>query len=122
MTTIAEGREVEQFDGSIKFVRGKKGESLKHIADELEQMPGLIAGWNDIAKDAVLDEGQIIYIQPKRNKSHSAETHVVEKGETLWGVSQRYGVKLKKLAQYNAMGIADPLTPGQKVWLRKPRK
>lgn len=120
--TIGAGREVEQFEGRIKFVRAKKGETLKHLADELEQMPGLLAGWNDISKDAVLDEGQLIYIQPKRNKSHSAEMHVVEKGETLWGVSQRYGVKLKKLAQYNGMGIADPLKAGQKVWLRKPRK
>ncbi|HMC97001.1 MAG TPA: glucosaminidase domain-containing protein, partial [Flavobacteriales bacterium] len=120
--TIGAGREVEQFEGRVKFVRARKGETVKHIADELEQMPGLIAGWNDIAKDAVLDEGQIIYIQPKRNKSHNAETHVAEKGETLWGVSQRYGVKLKKLAQYNRMGIADPLKAGQRVWLRKPRK
>jgi len=119
--TIGAGRAVEQFEGRIKFVRAKKGETLKHVADEVEQMPGLIAGWNDLAKDAVLEEGQIIYIQPKRSKSRSAETHVAELGETLWGVSQRYGVKLKKLAQYNAMGIADPLKAGQKVWLRKPR-
>ncbi|HRT54262.1 MAG TPA: LysM domain-containing protein, partial [Flavobacteriales bacterium] len=60
-------------------------------------------------------------IQPKRNKAKHAEFHLAEQDETLWGISQRYGVKLKKLAAYNGIGIADPLTPGQRVWLRKPR-
>ncbi len=75
-----------------------------------------------MAKDGRLEEGQIVYIQPKRNKSKAQESCTAQQGETLWGISQRYGVKLKKLAKYNDMGIADPLQPGQKVWLRKPRK
>ena len=119
--TIGAGRNVEKFEDRIKFVRAKKGDNIRKIADDIEQMPGLVAGWNDLAKDAQLEEGQIIYIQPKRNKSKSTELHIAEQGETLWGVSQRYGVKLKKLAKYNSMGIADPLRAGQKVWLRKPR-
>ena len=74
-----------------------------------------------LPKDQPLEEGQAIFIQPKRNKSRAPEYHAAELGETLWGISQRYGVKLKKLAAYNGIGIADPLTPGQRVWLRKPR-
>ncbi|HEX2618284.1 MAG TPA: glucosaminidase domain-containing protein, partial [Flavobacteriales bacterium] len=119
--TIGAGREIEKFDGRIKFVRAKKGDNIRKVAADIEQMPGLVAGWNDLSKDASLEEGQIVYIQPKRNKSTSPEVHVAEEGETLWGISQRYGVKLKKLAKYNAMGIADPVRAGQKVWLRKPR-
>ncbi|MFT3886464.1 MAG: glucosaminidase domain-containing protein [Flavobacteriales bacterium] len=120
--TIGAGREIEKFKGRTKFVRAKKGDSIRKVAEDIEQMPGLVAGWNDLPKDAQLEEGQVIYVQPKRNKSNDPEVHVAEQGETLWGVSQRYGVKLKKLAKYNDMGIADPLKPGQKVWLRKPRR
>lgn len=117
--TIGNQRPVELFDGRIKFVRARKGETVKDIANEIEQMPGLVAGWNDIAKDGSFEEGQIVYIQPKRNKNKDQESCIAEKGETLWGISQRYGVKLKKLAKYNNMGIADPVQAGQKVWLRK---
>lgn len=121
VVTIGSGRAVEKFEGRIKFVRAKKGEPLRRIADEVEQMPGLIAGWNDLPKDAVLEEGQVVYLQPKRNKSKTTAFHLAEQGETLWGISQRYGVKLKKVAAYNGLGIADTLKPGQKVWLRKHR-
>jgi len=120
--TIGNMRPVELFDGRIKFVRARKGETVKDIADEIQQMPGLVANWNDIAKDGSLEEGQVVYIQPKRNKNKDRESCIADKGETLWGISQRYGVKLNKLAKYNNMGIADPVRAGQKVWLRRPRK
>lgn len=120
--TIGGGREVFTSENRVKFVLAREGETVARIAAELEQMPGWIAGWNDMAKDERLEEGQVIHIQPKRNKSKVAATHVAEAGETLWGISQRYGVKLKKLAQYNNMGIADTVVAGQVVHLRKPRK
>ncbi len=119
--TIGSRREVLVSDAHVKYVRAKQGETADLIAQQLEQMPGWIAGWNDMARDQKLDEGQVVYIQPKRNKCKSTEFHMAEAGETLWGISQRYGVKLKKLAQYNGVGIADAVQPGQKVWLRKPR-
>ncbi len=120
--TIGDARAVELFDGRIKFVRAKKGESLRDIAAEIQQMPGLVAGWNDLPKDSRLQEGQVIYIQPKRNRSKSEEVGIAQAGESLWDISQRYGVKLKRLAKYNHMEPTDTLQPGQKVWLRKPRK
>lgn len=120
--TIGNGRAIEEFEGRIKFVRAKKGDTVRRIAEDIEQMPGLVAGWNDMGKDATLEEGQVIFIQPKRNKSRSTEMHRAEAGETLWGVSQRYGVKLKKLARYNDLSEDARLQAGQQIWLRKPAK
>lgn len=120
--TIGQARPVEVFEGRIKFVRARKGETLRDIAAEVEQMPGLVAGWNDMGKDSRLEEGQVVFIQPKRSRSKVQDTCTAQQGETLWGISQRYGVKLKKLAQYNNMSIADPVQAGQTIWLRKPKK
>lgn len=119
--TIGGGREIFRSDGNVKFVKAKGGETIARIAAELEQMPGWIAGWNDMGRDEVLEEGQTIYIQPKRNKAKHAEFCLAEQGETLWGISQKYGVKLKKLAKYNELDIASELKAGQRIWLRKPR-
>lgn len=120
--TIGNAREVALSEGKVKYVRAKKGDTVRRIAQDIEQMPGLIAGWNDLSKDAPLEEGQIVYIQPKRNKSRTLEVHSAEAGETLWGVSQRYGVKLKKLAAYNDLPVDARLQSGQQVHLRKPRR
>ncbi|HRH38485.1 MAG TPA: glucosaminidase domain-containing protein, partial [Flavobacteriales bacterium] len=112
---IGAGREVERFEDRIKFVRAKDGDTFRKLADELEMTHGMLARWNDMDPNAALTDGQVVYIQPKRNNSKSTEVHVAEQGETLWGVSQRYGVKLNKLAKYNDLPIATQLQAGQKV-------
>ncbi|MGB3527651.1 MAG: glucosaminidase domain-containing protein [Flavobacteriales bacterium] len=122
VVTIGNARAVELFDGRIKFVRAKKGESVKDIADEIQLMPGVVANWNDMPKDGRFEEGQVVYIQPKRNKSKRLESCIADSGETLWSISQRYGVKLKRLEKYNNLGPNDAVKAGQKVWLQKPKK
>lgn len=115
------GRAVQQFEGRIKYVVAKDGETFRKLADELEMTHGMLARWNDMDKDARLQEGQMIFIQPKRNTAKTESTHTVRAGETLWDISQRYGVKLKRLAKYNGLGERDALQAGQRIWLRKPR-
>lgn len=118
--TIGAGRAVDSFEGRIKFVRVKSGDTMRKLADELEMTHGMIARWNDMDKEAGLTEGQVIYIQPKRSSSKSTALHTAVAGESLWDVSQRYGVKLKKLAKYNGVAEDARLQEGQKVYLRKP--
>lgn len=118
--TIGGSRPVERFEGRIKFVRAKAGDSFRKLADELELTHGMLARWNDLDKEAALSEGQIVFIQPKRNKALDAETHTAREGESLWGVSQQYGVKLDRLAKYNGLPKEARLSAGQQVWLRKP--
>lgn len=120
--TIGAGRSVEQFEGRIKYVTAKEGDTFRKLADDLEMTHGQLARWNDMDKEASLKAGQRIFIQPKRNASKSMDTHVARAGETLWGISQQHGVKLSKLAKYNALPIDALLTEGQKVRLRKPAR
>lgn len=120
--TIGAARPVELFEGRIKFVRAKAGDDLRKLARELEMTHGMLARWNDMDKEAALAEGQVVYIQPKRNAAKGAITHTATAGETLWDVSQRYGVKLARLSKYNELPWDARLAPGQKVHLVKPRK
>ncbi len=122
VVTIGAGRSVEMFEGRIKYVRAKQGDTFRKLADELEMTHGMLARWNDMDKEAPLSEGQRIYIQPKRAASKSAEQHTAKGGETLWGISQQYGVKLAKLAKYNGLSTDAKLTEGQRVWLKKPKR
>ena len=83
---------------------------------------GLLARWNDMDKDAKLEAGQRIYIQPKRNTAKSRTTHTAKADETLWDVSQHYGVKLAKLAKYNGLSEDAKLDAGQRIELQKPKR
>lgn len=116
------GRAVESFEGRIKYVTTKEGDDFRKLASDLEMTHGMIARWNDMDKNAKLEAGQRIYIQPKRNASKTNTEHVAVAGETLWDVSQQYGVKLSKLAKYNTLGEDATLSAGQKIALRKPRR
>lgn len=120
--TIGAGREVQRFEGRIKYIKAKAGDNFKALADELEMMPGQLARYNDLPKDATLQAGQVIYLQPKRSAAKSAIVHTVRNGDTLWSLSQQYGVKLDRLVKYNGLAADAPLQPGSKVQLRKPRK
>lgn len=120
--TVGGGRSVEVFEGRIKFVRAKPGDSFRKLAHDLEMTHGMLARWNDMDKEAALSEGQVIYIQPKRAAAKTTTEHVAKQGESLWGVSQQYGVKLAKLAKYNALPQDTQLADGQRVQLRKPRR
>ena len=118
--TIGGGRNVELYDGRIKFVRAREGDTFRSLAKELEMTHGMLARWNDLDVDARLGAGQRIYIQPKRNASKTTAIHIAREGESLWSVGQEHGVKLARLARYNDLPADARLSPGQQVHLRKP--
>jgi LysM repeat protein len=122
VVTIGGAREVERLDGKVKFTHAKAGDTYRSIALEMELPRDIVAKWNESAADQKLEEGQVVYLQGKRNKLKDPGVHTVQKGETLWGISQRYAVKVSKLAEYNGIGIAEPLKAGQKILLVKPKR
>ena len=54
---------------------------------------------------------------PKAEKDSKAKVHVVEKGETLYGISRRYGIPAEQLFKLNQLSPKDPIRPGQKLLL-----
>ena len=67
--------------------------------------------------------GTKIYFESKRNKAkRGLKYHLVKSSdETLFDISQQYGVKVNKLAQRNGITTATPLTAGEQIYLRKCR-
>ncbi|MEZ4740563.1 MAG: glucosaminidase domain-containing protein [Flavobacteriales bacterium] len=120
--TVGAGRAVDSFEGRIKYVRAKEGDTFLKLADDLEMTHGMLARWNDMDKDASLHAGQMIFIQPKRNVSKTSASHTAKEGESLWDVSQQYGVKLARLAKYNNVSQDAKLKAGQRVHLQKPKR
>jgi len=104
----------------IKYIIVKKGDNYAVLTKELQLLPWQLAKYNEISQDSLLKEGQEIYIQPKRSRAEANHSvHVVEKGETMYSISQMYGVKMKKLYCKNRMKLGDQPEVGQLIQLRK---
>ncbi|NJO68265.1 MAG: LysM peptidoglycan-binding domain-containing protein [Bacteroidetes bacterium] len=79
--------------------------------------------YNDLPANPELKAGDILYIQPKRNRaSRGHDMHVVKEGETMRDISQLYGVKLSRLYKFNCMDESSKLKVGDEINLRKSRK
>jgi LysM repeat protein len=103
----------------IKYIKVKKGDTYQSLTKELELMPWQLAKYNEIDSHSRLKEGQELYIQPKRRKAEpNHPLHVVEEGQSMYDISQMYGVKLKSIYRRNRMEPGTQPDVGEKVFLR----
>ena len=103
----------------IQYIIVKDGETKESIEKDFELLKWEIIRYNEIEGDFFPEAGQMLYLQPKRDKAEPGkETHTVMEGESLYNISQKYGVKLNKLYEYNRITEGDEPVAGQKVWLR----
>ncbi len=107
----------------INYIIVQEGDTYKGLSEELDMMPFELAKYNEIERNSKLVTGQALYIQPKRNKaSVEFRYHTVEEGETMYEISQMYGIKLHKLYQKNLMKEGTEPEPGDVLWLRKKKE
>ena len=104
----------------IDYITVKKGDTFSSLTEEFQKLSWELYKYNELPQDAVLKIDQIIYLQPKRNSAEPGSNyHVVMDGETMYDISQFYGIKLKKLYEKNRMKDGSEPEIGQKLWLRK---
>ncbi len=87
----------------LYFTRVKAGDTIESIAETFEISSSNLRRFNDLKKDATLTEGDMIFIERKkvRWEADDKRTHQVEQGETLHSISQKYGVRLRRLRRHN---------------------
>jgi len=106
----------------IQYIIVKEGETISSIEKDFELLKWELTRYNDLDNDFTPVPGQVLYLQPKRDKAEPGkEIHTVREGETMYQISQKYGVKLKKLYEYNLMTEGKEPAAGQKIWLREVR-
>lgn len=120
------------------IIQGASGHSNEAQLVKVNGLPGIIAGeqqdiidlarksgisvrqfmhYNDLKRRPKIQAGEVFYLKTKRSKAKE-HYHVVQHGEDLWGISQRYGLKLGKLRQKNRMTGKEVLKPGRVLWMR----
>ena len=93
------GRKIYE-NNRLRLTLARKGDNLKKIAGDFDISPKHLAGYNDMGGNTSLKPGQPVYLESKRRKA-AASSHVVKGRETLFTISQMYGIKLKMLYKRN---------------------
>jgi LysM repeat protein len=75
--------------------------------------------YNEAPEDFPLGKGDIVYLQKKKNKADKPYAlHTVKIGESMHGISQRYGIKVKRLYKINKKNTEYIPTEGDVLRLR----
>lgn len=102
----------------IKLIFAKEGDDMSSLGQELNMYGWQFAKYNDLPKNAELKAGQVIYLHKKKRKSKEFHFHSLRAGETLWDVSQLYGVRLKRIYKMNDFGEGAKPNAGTAIKLR----
>ena len=94
-----------------------KGTSLLAIATEHNINLEKLLSINDLNNDGLLQKDQYIFLE-KKQKQGQQDFCISQANETLYDISQKYGVILENLYAYNHLTANDYLVAGTKVYLK----
>ena len=86
------------------YLYARRGDTFRTIAQETGVSYRKLARYNERDKNAVLDEGEIVWLEKKRTKAPKDmknRPHQVQTGESMYLIAQKYGIRLKSLYKLN---------------------
>lgn len=86
------------------YVIAKAGDTFRTIGEEVGVSYKKLAKYNENERDALLEEGEFVWLQKKRRnapKEYKNRPHIVKSGESMYTISQHYGIRLKHLYKMN---------------------
>lgn len=101
--TAGAGLRVDKVNGRY-YVIARSGDTFATIAKEMKADERKLRKYNEVDDDAKLNAGDIVFLQKKQShvaRSLRGKTHQLLPGESVYTVSQRYGVKVKTLIKAN---------------------
>ena len=107
---------------NLNYIMAVLGDTYQDIADEYNMKLDKLLDYNDLSKNSQQPEvGDIIYVNRKHSEAQGLheQYRVTNDGETLWHVSQMFGIRLKDLAKINKLPPEAVLHKGDLIRLKK---
>jgi len=105
----------------LEGVQASETASTSKFSEEIGMKERKFVKVNDMESQEQVVQGAYYYTQKKR-PSAAIDTHIVEPGETLWTISQKYGIRLSSLKSKNKIRRDADLKPGMVLNLIEPRR
>lgn len=101
-TVLSTGSHQPHLANGLVYVVTRKGDTVKLIADEFGLSVNRLLRYNDLYKGYVPEAGDILYLHRKNWRAKKPyKTHVVREGESMYSISQTYGIRLSRLYRMN---------------------
>ncbi|MEM8585874.1 MAG: glucosaminidase domain-containing protein [Bacteroidota bacterium] len=95
--------------------------TVEELARRVDLSVRRILSYNEMLNDGTqrVDVNNRVYLQPKRNSYRGRDRyHVVQEGETMFDISQRYAIKLEKLLRRNRLEQGQEPAKDERIKLR----
>jgi len=105
----------------IKFVITPDVMDISQLSEKYKISVRRLMKYNEFTNSRI-PKNKIVFLERKRNTTFQ-ETYIAEAGESMHDISQKFGIKLRKLRYRNRMKNDEPIV-GQKIYLKhkKPKK
>jgi len=103
------------------YLYARRGDTFRTLAAETGVSYRRLARYNELDKNAVLEEGQIVWLEKKHKRAPRAfkkRPHVVQEGESMYLISQIYGIRLRALYKMNRLDPSYVLKVGDVLRVR----
>ena len=103
------------------YLYARERDTFKGIGKEVGISWKKLAKYNERDKNDILHKGDIIYLKKKRKKApkqYKKRPHIVQAGESMYGISQKYGIRLKNLYKMNGLDPDFKIYPGARLRVR----
>lgn len=95
------------------------GETLSSIAMKYDIPKQELLKFNETTSENDFEEGDLVFLGNKKKKYEGAQDfYRVKEGETLYFISQRFGIKLANLAKMNKKNAFSTLEEGEKLRIK----
>jgi len=99
-----------------KVIFVPKGTSLLSVASKNDIALSSLLSFNEMDEIDVTNTPQLVFLEKKQTRG-SADAHIVKGKETLLEISQKEGVRLDKILEYNKLKRESNVSDGQKILL-----
>ena len=93
----------------LLYIVVRAGDTWKSISKEFDISQKKLRKYNDLYKGYELQPGDILYLEKKNRKAQKEHiVHVLRAGESMYLISQKYGIRLNNLYKLNKMDADEP--------------
>ncbi|MGY3088985.1 membrane-bound lytic murein transglycosylase D [Hymenobacter sp. UYAg731] len=96
------------------------GETMADLAQRGHQRLGEFLKHNELSAFDQVVTGRPYFLEKKRDVA-AVEYHVLQPGERIFDVAQKYGIRQKAIYSKNRMARVEELRPGRVLWLQHTR-